>query len=96
MLFNRVNGKCRLTLSLCMALIFISSSLADIPRADLTGDFFVDFNDFAIFAEWWVEDCNPSNNFCDWADFDLSSQVDANDLAILTADWLKNYAFVTT
>ncbi len=50
-----------------------------------------------MMAEWWLEDCNSSNNFCEGADFDLPSQVDANDLAILTADWLeKCTAFVTT
>ncbi len=85
-----------LALSLCLALGFISSSFADCPLADFTGDCFVDFNDFAVFAGWWMEDCNSSNNFCDWADFNFSGKVDANDLEILTADWLKNYAFVTT
>lgn len=71
---------------------------ADRPtiRADFTGDFFVNFIDYAHFAQWWAEDCNPSNNFCDWTDLDSSGKVDANDLEIFTDDWLKNYAFVTT
>ncbi len=85
-----------LALSLCLALSFASTSFADCPLADFTGDCFVDFNDFAFFAGWWMEDCNSSNNFCNWADFDFSGRVDANDLSTLTEDWLKNYAFVTT
>jgi len=71
-------------------------AVAACPSADLTDDCFVNFEDFAMMAEWWLEDCNSSNNFCEGADFDLSSQVDPTDLAILAADWLENYAFVTT
>jgi surface protein len=85
-----------LALSLCLALSFTSTSFADCPVADFTGDCFVDFNDFAVFAGWWMEDCNSSNNFCNWTDFDFSGKIDANDLSVLTADWLKNYAFVMT
>jgi len=86
-----------LTLSLCVCFITSGFAFSDCPSADLTGDCFVNFQDFAMMAEWWLEDCNSSNNFCEGADFDLPSQVDANDLAILTADWLeKCTAFVTT
>ena len=85
---------------ICALLIVIvlsgRSFSADCALADLTGDCKVDFDDFAVFVVWWMEDCNSSNNFCDLADFDSSGKVDANDLEILTADWLKNHAFVTT
>ncbi|MCF7954892.1 MAG: DUF285 domain-containing protein [Phycisphaerae bacterium] len=64
--------------------------------ADLTGDCFVDLEDFAVLAGWWMETCDAPNNWCDWADYDLSGTVDTGDLAIFTADWLKNDAFVTT
>ena len=84
-------------LVLTVLLFSASFCLAACPSADLTDDCFVNFEDFAMMAEWWLEDCNSSNNFCEGADFDLSSQVDPNDLAILAADWLvENYAFVTT
>ncbi len=54
--------------------VFIgNTAFAACPSADLSGDCFVNYEDFAIF-----------------------SQVDANDLAILAADWLENYAFITT
>jgi surface protein len=76
--------------------VFIgSTSFAACPSADLTDDCCVNFADFAIMGEWWLQDCNSSNSFCGGADFDLSRQVDANDLAILAADWL-NCPFVTT
>ena len=82
-----------------LVVVFLSSSIvfADYQSADLTGDSFINFEDYAILVDWWQEDCNSSNNFCEGADFDLSSQVGPNDLAILSADWLENYdAFVTT
>jgi len=86
-----------LAFSLCVVLSFVSISFADCPLADFTGDCVVRFDDLAIFAAWWMEDCNSANNYCDGADFDLSGKVDANDLSILTADWLKNNdAFITT
>jgi surface protein len=67
------------------------------PSADLTGDYFVNLEDYAGFAGWWLQDCNSVNNFCEGVDFDLSGQVDANDLVILTGDWLEEYTpFVTT
>ncbi len=77
-------------------LSILLSALAAYPSADITGDCCVDYEDFAIVGEWWLQDCNSFNSFCGGADFDLSSKVDANDLAILAADWLENYAFVTT
>jgi len=83
-------------LALTVLLFSGNFCLAACPSADLTDDCIVNFDDFAMMAEWWLEDCDSSNNFCEWADFDLSSQVGPNDLAILAADWLGNYAFVTT
>ena len=90
-----MNGKI-LAISVGVAMCLIGSSWAKCPSADVTGDYFVSFEDFAIVSDWWLEDCNSANNFCDGADFDLSSQVDATDLTILTADWLEDCAFVTT
>ena len=73
---------------------FLAGNRAD--YIDLTGDYFVDFHDYAFLGEWWMEDCSYSNSFCDWADFDFSGKVDAGDLSILTGDWLRDYCFVTT
>lgn len=85
-----------LALSLGMALSFFCASFAECPPADLTGDCFVNFDDFTIVAQWWIEDCNSFNNFCEGADFDVSGRVNVNDLTVLTADWAENHAFVTT
>ena len=54
-----------------------------IQPADLTGDEWVDFADFALFANNWQRtDCNSSNNWCDGADFiPHDGTVDWNDLA---------------
>ena len=78
-----------LAVSLCVALSLISLSFAQCPSADLSGDYFVNFEDYACFAQWWLDDCNSSNNFCDGADFDLSSQVDTKDLDKLANQWLS-------
>ena len=74
-----------------------SSSFAGCPSSDLPDDSAVNFDDFATLAEWWLEDCNSFNNFCEGADFDLSTRVVPTDLAILAADWLEPCtAFITT
>jgi len=78
------------SLSVCSIAVAASNS------ADLTGDYTVDSRDFAVLAGWWMSDCDASNNWCDWTDYDLSGRVDAGDLAIFSAGWLKNDAFVTT
>ena len=86
-------------LSFCI-LSFVSMSFAECPPADFTGDCFVNVEDFAYIAYWWMDDCTSFNNFCMGADFDMSGQVDANDLLVLTADWLGPVvdpnAFITT
>ena len=84
-----------LGISLALLVFTGNTALAGCPSADITGDCCVDYEDFADMGGWWLQDCNSANSFCGGADFDLSGQVDANDLAILAADWL-NCPFVTT
>ena len=57
------------TVSLSVVLGLVSFSLAECPSADLTGDYFVNLEDYAVLAGWWWEDCNSSNNYCEGADF---------------------------
>jgi len=84
-------------LSILLVIVLCHISFADRPSADLTGEYLVNFNDFAILTEWWGEDCNSSNDFCEWADIDSSGKVDGNDIARLSAEWLDNSeAFITT
>ena len=61
-----------LFLSLCVALSFISSSFADCPLADFTGDCFVDFNDFAVFA------CTANDEFLENLNSFLDQKEDEN------------------
>jgi len=58
-------------------------------QGDLTNDCKVDFFDFAVFANQWLQtDCGSENNFCDGADFEPDNDVDITDLAILAQNWL--------
>jgi len=66
------------------------------PTLDLTGDCFVNIEDFAVMAGWWLEDCNAVNSWCGGADLDESGLVDGSELAVLADEWLEDYAFVTT
>ena len=52
-------------------------------RADLNGDFYVNFDDFAIFAQKWFV-TQPLLA----ADFDRDGGIDGNDLEILAEYWL--------
>ena len=87
-----------IALSFCIVVCFVSMSFAACPVADFTGDCFVNVEDFAYIAYWWMDSCTTFNSFCSGADFDSSGLVDANDLAFLTADWLVEVqpAFITT
>jgi hypothetical protein len=64
-----------------------------IQPADLTGDEWVDFTDFALFAQQWQRsDCNATNNWCGGADFiPHDGAVDLNDLAVFADYWLTSW-----
>lgn len=57
------------------------------PNPDLNGDYFVNFVDFAILADSWLENCSEPN-WCEGADLDWSGEVNLPDLQILTNSWL--------
>lgn len=59
------------------------------PSADLTDDCFVDMADFAGIAQWWLDNCDVSNNLCDGADFQSSGQVTVDDLLTVALQWLE-------
>jgi len=59
------------------------SNAGDSPSADLDGSLAVDFNDFAIFANYWQKSTSSD------ADLDRSGFVDYNDLSIFTNQWLQ-------
>jgi len=56
--------------------------------ADLTGDCFVDMEDFAVFASEWLRDDCIAPEWCGGADFDGSGNVWFDDLKELSTKWL--------
>ncbi|MBN1436644.1 MAG: BspA family leucine-rich repeat surface protein [Sedimentisphaerales bacterium] len=66
------------------------------PSGDFSGDCRVNLEDFAVMADWWLEDCNAVNDFCEGVDLDFSGQVDVDDLIYIASQWrLDDEAFVT-
>ena len=50
---------------------------------------FVEFEDFARFAEHWLEaPCDAGNDWCDGADLDQLGDVDGVDLGLFVEQWL--------
>ena len=57
---------------------------------DLDGSGLVNFADFAMFAAKWLDvDCDCHGSCCDGADLNSDEKVNADDLAILTNNWLS-------
>lgn len=50
----------------------------------------VDYDDLKILADFWLNNCNTANNWCNNADFDQSSKVDFSDYSALAAYWQKD------
>ena len=67
--------------------------LWSIPAADFGCPDGVDFSDFALFTEGWMEnDCSVKND-CNGADLDFSMSVDMRDLRIFCEQWLTTDPF---
>jgi hypothetical protein len=56
--------------------------------ADLSGNCFVDMEDFALFASQWLRNDCVAPGWCGGADFDASGNVAIEDLAELVTQWL--------
>ncbi len=54
---------------------------------NLDGQGGVDLDDFALFAPWWQQPCDPWDA-CGGADFDSSGRVDITDLQTFIDSWL--------
>lgn len=67
----------------------------DYPRfvwqlVDCAGSFGVDFADYAVLANFWLDqNCADSNN-CAGTDFDFSGSIDFVDLGALAQHWLRS------
>ena len=60
------------------------------PLADLSGDCFVNMEDFAILASEWLSDDCVEPDWCGGADLDNSGIVSWEDLAELAMQWLTD------
>jgi hypothetical protein len=49
----------------------------------------INLQDFAILSSYWQNNCNASNNWCDYSDFDLSGSVGFEDLMVIVNKWLE-------
>ena len=57
--------------------------------SDINTDCYVDIEDLGEFALRWLRnDCDESNNYCNFADIDFSSDVDFIDLSWFGSQWL--------
>jgi len=64
--------------------------LWQIPAADLLCPDGVNFIDFALFAQHWLDKpCGTANYYCQGTDLDHSGSVDLHDLEIFADNWLK-------
>ncbi|HPS55103.1 MAG TPA: hypothetical protein PLP05_05865, partial [Sedimentisphaerales bacterium] len=66
------------------AAIYFFQTIID---ADFNIDKIVNFKDFALFADCWLE---PATDQCQFADLETSQFIDFNDLQLLAENWLKN------
>ncbi|NIW48919.1 MAG: hypothetical protein GWN30_30395 [Gammaproteobacteria bacterium] len=48
----------------------------------------VDFNQYAKFAEYWLEPCDELNNWCEGADLNQLDGVNRIDLGLFVEQWL--------
>lgn len=69
------------------------SNTADmLELTDLNGDWIINFEDFAVFSAFWMNQSCSEPNWCMGGDFDASGAVDNNDLLIFCNYWLTRIA----
>ncbi|MHC4498684.1 MAG: right-handed parallel beta-helix repeat-containing protein, partial [Planctomycetota bacterium] len=55
---------------------------------DLVNDGFIDFLDFAVLADKWLDSCSEADGWCEGADVTLDTRVSIEDIAFLADCWL--------
>ncbi len=60
------------------------------PYGDINTDCIVDFKDFTLFAQHWLDSCTEPD-WCGNTDFDQSGTTDIYDMALFTDYWLWGY-----
>jgi hypothetical protein len=69
---------------------WLYNTLPEVLPGDLNGDDYVDFSDFAVFAQFWLtSDCHAPD-WCLGADFEPDGDVDWADLAEFSYYWLTD------
>jgi len=53
------------------------------------------FEDFAVLASQWLDDCDSANGFCNGADLDYSGGVDLIDLDLFWNHWARPAGYET-
>ncbi|MEN8128476.1 MAG: peptidylprolyl isomerase [Planctomycetota bacterium] len=61
--------------------------------SDLAAAGRISFPDFAMFASYWLDDCNSANGFCDGADLDYSGGIDIADLDLFWNHWTRTAGY---
>ena len=56
---------------------------------DLSGDGFINYEDFALFAPYWQITSCESPDWCNGTNLNQDSTVDLNDLEYLVVRWLQ-------
>jgi len=70
---------------------WISETIPERLPGDLTGDDWVDFTDFAVFASYWLTTECEYPDWCAGADCEPDGDVDWNDLFCLVDGWLCDW-----
>jgi len=69
---------------------WIYDTIPDVLPGDLNGDDYVDFSDFAVFAQYWLNSDCHAPDWCLGADFGPDGDVDCADLEEFASYWLTD------
>ena len=64
-------------------------------NSDLAKTGRISFEDFAVLASYWLDDCSSANGFCNGADLDYSGGVDLIDLDLFWNHWTRPAGYET-
>jgi hypothetical protein len=70
---------------------WLYNTIPDVLPGDLNGDDYVDFRDFAVFTQFWLNYNCHAPDWCLGADCEPDGDVDWADLAALADGWLCNW-----
>jgi len=68
---------------------WLSDRIPEVLQGDLNGNDFVDFTDFAVFAQYYLNTDCQEPDWCLGTDCEPDGDVDLDDLAFLLDEWLN-------